>query len=96
MIQTVTHQTCGSTLYLSTPRGEMSQIDALAFLQKEAYLAGATPTLDLENAGILGETEGPTLYLLRASLKPACRRCGSNQDINENGCCGECQLQEAA
>lgn len=93
---TLTQQTCGSTLYLSVSRDEFNRHEALALLQKEAYLAGGTPQVDLLDAGILGEPDGPTLYCLKASLQPVCLRCGSTQDINDNGCCSVCQLQEAA
>lgn len=95
MTPTITEHRCGSTLYLTVPRSEVDERDALALLQKEAHMAGGTPTGTLLDAGILGEPE-PTLWLLKASLTPTCRRCGSTTNVNANGCCGECQLRHAA
>jgi hypothetical protein len=93
---TIIEHRCGSTVYLAVARKGLSQLEALALLQKEANLVGATPTLDLLDGGTLGETDGPSLYVMKADLTPICRRCGSTTGINENGCCITCQLREAA
>jgi hypothetical protein len=91
----VTHEICGSILYLSVPRKGLTKKKALALLQKEAHLAGATPAEKILDGGTLGESDGPTLYVMKAALVPHCRHCGSTTKVNADGCCVACQLKEA-
>ena len=54
-------------LYLTIPIRDLKQTEALTILGAAAIKAGATPNLDLDLAGILGESDGPTLYCMRAA-----------------------------
>jgi len=91
---TIKSYRCGSTLYVTIPRLGLSVDEAINKLVKAAIAGGGKPREEVLDGGILGETEGPTLYVMKADLTPRCR-CGSTVNVNENGCCGECQLKEA-
>jgi hypothetical protein len=90
----ITTYRCGSTLYVTVPREGLSVDKAIAKLVNAALAEGGKPHDEILDAGILGETDGPTLYAMKADLVARCR-CGSTVNVNTNGCCGECQLKEA-
>jgi hypothetical protein len=91
----ITINKCGAPLYVSIPRKGLSVDDAIKKLVKAAVAAGGTPHKEILDAGILGEDDGPTLYVMKADLVTRCRQCDSTKNVNENGCCPKCQLKEA-
>jgi hypothetical protein len=66
----LTIHTTRDTLYLTIPIEGLTPREARRVLAPEARARGAKPARRLERAGILGESNGPTLYCLKATLLP--------------------------
>jgi hypothetical protein len=63
--------TCIDTLILTIPRKGLTPAKAEVKLQRAAVKQGALPQPGVDDGGILGETDGPTLYVLHATRNVA-------------------------